>query len=355
MAIGSLFNLDPRMSQNIGNILGDLGYGLLQGKNLQQGLAMGAQRMGQMQPYRDEMQRIVAQDEKAATARNSTVSWLKSMAQNDPRFAQLAIGVESGAMDPNSAFATGIEWANPAAATPMSPLDQMRLKQMELDYQQDFAGPGAPDPTATVEGRTQLAQQHGLTGQAAQQFILTGKLPDSSGGSLPTSYREFQLAQQDPAYAAQLSSSTSKPPTDAQRRATQLASVVNPELKVVEENWDELANGWNQVGGANVGVGGVGIGTPGKMLTSSGYQRATNALNTIAQSYLYSVSGAAAPAEEVRKLVESVTPFFGEDETSRKDKKARVQQMVEAINLMTQTSPGMAPAGGAFTVLAVEE
>jgi hypothetical protein len=117
--------------------------------------------------------------------------------------------------------------------------------------------------------------------------------------------------------------STQAKTTEAQRRNQQLASVIQPELAAVEQNWSELASGANQAGGMIPGV--------GNALTSPGYQQASNSLATIAQSYLYSVSGAAATDAEVRKIVDSVTPKPFESQQSIDAKLARIRQMADAV------------------------
>ena len=144
--------------------------------------------------------------------------------------------------------------------------------------------------------------------------------------SMPTSYQEFLLAKENPEYGAQLNSSTSKPPTEGQRRNTQLATVAEPLLKTVEENWSSLTNPTDQAIGFNTPVG-----APGFAMTSPGFQKAQNAIRTIAQSYLYSVSGAAATDSETQKIVESVTPKFGESQASAEEKKKMLRRMVESI------------------------
>lgn len=176
------------------------------------------------------------------------------------------------------------------------------------------------------------------------------RTPESNTPSLPTSYQEWLLAQKDPAYGASLNSSTSRPPTEGQRRNQQLASVVEPQVQIIEENWKDLTDPGNQSIGFNTIAR-----APGFALTSPGYQRATNALKTIAQSYLYSVSGAAATDAETQKIVDSVTPKFGESEQSVNDKKALIRRMVESIKAAgggdAQASSVGAPAGNVDDIL----
>lgn len=183
--------------------------------------------------------------------------------------------------------------------------------------------------------------------EAVKPIEVNGQLVDPMTGQVIGDYRDANSGQPAPPSGYQWTPegtqafipggpadpSTPAKTTEATRRNQQLASVIQPELATVEANWEELSSGNNQA--ANAAPFGAGYG-----LTSPGYQQATSALNTIAQSYLYSVSGAAAPAEEVRKLVESVTPRPFESPQSIADKKERVRQMAAAV---VQAGSGAAP------------
>ena len=116
---------------------------------------------------------------------------------------------------------------------------------------------------------------------------------------------------------------TQKPPTEQRVRNDQLYSVIKPEAEIVEKNFDALTDLANQAAGV------LPVGS--EYLTSPEYQRATNSLQTIVQSYLYSVSGATANPGEVAKLVKVLTPVAGEAKESISDKRARVKTMVEAV------------------------
>lgn len=126
-------------------------------------------------------------------------------------------------------------------------------------------------------------------------------------------------------------------PTEAMNRNAGLYSVSNPELDIVAKTYGELSDPTNQILGKT--------GVPGNTIASPGFQRAKSAVETIAQSYLYSASGAAAPAEEVAKIVNSVTPVLGDKPPVVADKLARLQRLVAAIKLNAgSAAPTGAPA-----------
>jgi hypothetical protein len=111
-SIGGMFGLDPNMRRRIGNVLTDFGGGLLQGKNFQQGLGLGAQQMAQMQPYRDQQEQMVAQQETQATQTNATINWLKSKGYDD------LVAAVGGGLPIGDAWQEGLKRANPAPAAP---------------------------------------------------------------------------------------------------------------------------------------------------------------------------------------------------------------------------------------------
>jgi hypothetical protein len=110
--------------------------------------------------------------------------------------------------------------------------------------------------------------------------------------------------------------------TEGERRNRSLYSVVAPELQIVEENFDALADMWNQ-GASKLPM--------SDFATTPEYQMAANSLQTIVSSYLYSVSGATATPDEVKKQTAILTPKPGESEVSIASKKRRVRSMVDAI------------------------
>ncbi|MBX5206686.1 hypothetical protein [Rhizobium sp. NZLR11] len=131
----------------------------------------------------------------------------------------------------------------------------------------------------------------------------------------------------------------SKQLSESERKNQSLSSVIEPELKVVEDNYDALSDSKNQAYSR----------LPfSEFVTTPEYQKAANSLQTIVSSYLYSVSGATATPEEVRKQTDILTPRPGESKDSIANKKARVRTMVDAVrqagSLPALEAPASPPA-----------
>lgn len=110
--------------------------------------------------------------------------------------------------------------------------------------------------------------------------------------------------------------------TEAERKNQSLFSVIKPELKVVEDNYNALTDPNNQIYSK----------MPfSEFVTTPEYQQAANSLQTIVSSYLYSVSGATATPDEVRKQTDILTPRPGESKESIENKKRRIRTMVNAV------------------------
>lgn len=141
-----------------GDFLGDLGVGLLQGRNWKEGLQIAGQRTAQMEPQRQAQYQ-------AQTEKNATISFLKT------KRPDLIPYIEAG----------------------FSPQQMLKIA-----YDEEH-NPGTPeDPASTIVGRTGLAKQFGLTGAEAKSYVLTGKLPD--GGSLTTDQSNWEYAQSHPGF-----------------------------------------------------------------------------------------------------------------------------------------------------------
>ena len=301
------------------NLLGAIGAGLGQGQNIQSGLSAGIAAVPQAKALDYQATEKRKADAKVAAQTDAFKSWLST--KRPDLVPLLDAGVSSAELF-NQAMAPAGEQKNPYMSAGDGKFFNWQTGQF------------VNDPNA----------------QPAQ--------PD-----YPTSYDEFLLAQKDPAYAATLASGTSKPPTDADVRTQKLASVVQGDKALLLGDgtnkgiYDALADPWSQIVGADVGVGGVGIGKPGYALTSADFQSAQNALTNIAQSYLYAISGQAAPAGEVAKIVQSVTPVLGENKDSVANKKKRLASYIAAIEMSKQDVQGGAMGGGTsgeWTVLGVE-
>lgn len=285
------------------NTLMGFGAGLASGPTLGRGIAAGLQ--GAQQGSMTDTLFAQQAEEKAAEAErgNVTRSWLEQQG-----FTDLVPLVDAGQAD--------IAY-NEA------------LKRMQPGY-------GQAETVKPIEVNGQLVDP--MTGRVIGDY----RDPQAGFGNAPAGYQWNQDGTQSYIPGGPADPSTQAKTTEAQRRNQQLASVIQPELATVERNWDALADGGNQTWGSNPVTAGM---------TSPEYQQARNSLNVIAQSYLYSVSGAAATDAEVQKIVDSVTPKPFESPQSIAAKKARIQQMADAVIQAGGGAQQQAPGGQTSTGL----
>lgn len=278
--------------------------GLGQGKTFGQGLGNAA-LYAQAGGLQDDIARKDLEAEAKATEQtNATRSWLEQQGYTD-----LVPLVDAGQ--------AGLAYGE-------------ALKRMQPGYGQEAA-------IKPIEINGQLVDP--TTGKVMGDY----RDPQSGMGAAPSGYQWNPDGTQAYIPGGPADPSTPAKTTEATRRNQQLASVIQPELAAVEQNWAELASGQNQAGNMVPGI--------GNALTSPGYQQASNSLATIAQSYLYSVSGAAATDAEVRKIVDSVTPKPFESQQSINDKLARIRQMAAAVVEAGGGGQQQAPAGQTSTGL----
>ena len=179
--------------------------------------------------------------------------------------------------------------------------------------------------------KTLAATNAGRSPGTPQSYIIDGKqvfttpqdaLLRAQGGSAVTT-------------AAEGKPKTQVAKTVDQLKNEQLYDVVTPELKTLTKTWGELGSRQNHIfaaiGDAKVPFTNIGI--PKGSVTGTEYQMAETSLGVIAGSYIYSVSGATASPEEVKKIVSSLMPAFGEGDAQKKAKLSRVEKMVQAIGV----------------------
>jgi hypothetical protein len=139
-----------------GETLQDIGVGLTQSPTIWGGIGRAAQIGQEKQPYRDQQERIRKEDEakqKAIVEQQEKRSKYADTFQAMGASPMLIDLVRNGDADPVETY-----WE---LATPK----------------------GQVDPTTTVSGRATLAEQYGLSGNEARDFILGGKLPSGGDGT----------------------------------------------------------------------------------------------------------------------------------------------------------------------------
>lgn len=268
------------------------GFG--QGSNFGAGLgnaAIGAQRGSVADDFASQQK---AEEAKRQETLNQTIEYMRSKGYDD-----LIAGVESGGMDMGAAWTEALRRGQPQAAKP--PIEVGGVLVDPVTFQPIFDSRQPEKPPAAPSG---------------YQWN-----PDGSQSYVPG-------GPADPAFA------TPKPPTDAERRGAALTSVVDSDAALLLGDgtnpgvFEQLADSGDQFW--NAGVMGV---NPLKGVSSPEYQKATNAVENIAQSYLYAISGQAAPAAEVEKIVNSITPRPFENPAVLVEKKRRLGEYVDAIRM----------------------
>lgn len=160
-------------------------------------------------------------------------------------------------------------------------------------------------------------------------------VPSMSG--MPSSYQEYVLSQQDPGYAQfRATPAAPKPPTEAERKAGALTTVTQKDAGLLFGNntpenpgiFDALGGWGDSALQANIPFTNA---QPLAGLASSDFKVAKDAISNITQSYLYAMSGATAPPEEVRKIAEQVTPQPFDSPAQKQAKRDRLLAMYQAI------------------------
>lgn len=311
--------LNTGLGRNSNALIG-LGSGLLSAPTFSEGLARGGQGYAEGAKTDDAFATSQKAEAERQRSLNSTIEFMRQKGYGD-----LVSAVEGGGLDMGTAWGEALRRSAPKTG------EAFTLGAGEVRY-----GPNG-------------------------EMIAQG--PEKGMGDGPASYQEFLLGQQNPAYAASLAAknaATSKP-TDAQRRAGGLYSVVEPDAALLLGDgtptnpgiFENLGDGGSQVWSA--GIGGV---APFRGLASQEYQKATDAVTNIAQSYLYATSGASAPQSEVDKITTLLTPQWGDSEGKKAEKKRRLATYVEAIRRSSETgqivppvddaTSGVPAAGGNF-------
>lgn len=305
---------DPRFMRFGGEALQDLGYGLSRGTNFGQALGYATQRTQDIQPQRDAYEKTQAE----AAERQQKITDAAALKDKYSQFfidngrPDVAQGIADGIVEPGAAY---MDFIKPKEPTKLEFRDNGQGDILGLD-------PTTGRSTVAYDGQPERPEPgtgYRWKDDVSQEFI--------PGGSADPANKGTDLTQ-------------------AEQRNLQLATVIDPEIKTVEDNWGELTDPKNQMIGANTPAG-----SPGFAFTSPGYQQATNALQTVIASYLYSVSGATATDAEIKRQMDILTPKFGESKASADQKKARIRVMADAVK--AAAGGGMA-SGGDYEVVGVE-
>lgn len=375
------------------NMLGTIGTGLMQGQNIQHGLQIAGGGLPQANQFDLQQAEKLKADALTKSQMNATTAWLKQ------QFPDIAVMVEQGIISPGEAFKMAYEQKNAGAG------EGFTLAEGQTRYGPDgkpvaslpklmtnngiFEGTSLDAQAMNILGNTNadknsdaykwaywyLMQPKPSMTQTAQGMVpvmIQPTLPPGISSPYP-SVPETQPAETPPQSTSMGASSTpgitvgqpipgtAPKPNEQEQRLKRLSTAIVGDVQVLFGNdqggkglFDALSDPVSQVAAASIG--GV---QPGYALSSPEYQQASAAISNIAQTYLYATSGAAAPAAEVDKIVQSITPRLGESVESVNLKKQRLLNYIRAINSAEQggiPAPSLpSPTGsGGFKIIGVE-
>lgn len=326
--------LDPNRNKVTGFFGGMVGggndpRGTLQGaiNGLQGGVAPDNAFVQQQQLQAEKSAAVKAEQDKQA----AQIAWLRQNGQN-----QYADMLEAGFLAP-----TDVGKQLTAPATPVN--DPASIAEYKFYANQELQAGRKPKSFAEWQ-----------TGDV-KPLVVNDQIVDPATGNVLGDYRNPEKPSAAPAGyrpgangglefipGGPADPATAGKTTEATRRNQQLAKVMVPEAQALlgsagaPGTFDALTDPKNMAAGSNSLTYG---------LASPEYQQAQNSLKTIIASYLYSVSGATANPGEVETQASVLTPKFGESQASIDAKKARIQQMVQAVVDAAQGTnipPGMA-------------
>jgi hypothetical protein len=406
--------------QNNQNAFGALGAGLMSGQPLRDAFSQGAQ--GFVAGRQVDKKLLEEAQKKAALAKFLAGSKLspeaQALATADPEIGQsLAINQLAPKSDTfgvvgenadgskqygfiNSASHSVTPFGNPSSAAaapyPGKTVDAAALNRMvqsgQMTQQQaDMWAAGRPLMTPdgpvymTPEAFTRGAQPGGQTNTAptpqatGNPAPATGAQPSpaqptvpqvnanpaASGDAVPgiDAPLAWEVQKQRAATPGMvpLGGAQTKAPTESVMRNRQIYLGIARDAKDLDSTFNALQDerDW---GASQVPL-------IGNYATSGKFQQAQKSVENIVQNYLYSLSGASAPAEEVRKRADAVTPRPGDKPRTVAAKKQRLKDMVASVYSAAnggQGTPGLdsaplpedaptpgAPTGGA-RIISVE-
>lgn len=249
-----------------------------------------------------------------------------------------SVGKDSALYDPATKT-----WITPPRTESGGPFEGTSVEAQSLNHlvktgqlTQDQAAQLGAGKTITnpADGSITFLTPQGVFGQPANGGPPQPLTPQPGGGGEAT---PAPNASGRPGIIPLTEGKPGKLATEGERRNRSLYSVVEPELKIVEENFDALSDLKNQAYSR----------LPfSEYATTPEYQQAANSLQTIVSSYLYSVSGATATPDEVKKQTDILTPRPGESKPSIESKKRRVRAMVDSIRQSGGQWEPSRPGGG---------
>lgn len=256
------------------------------------------------------------EQQKREQAVNQTSQWVRQMAQqnSDPRWAALATGLESGAIDPNTAFSQALGLMQPPEAPEMTADQRNWLFAQQNPEFAEFLGIGANGMTDTQRNLAWRAQQAGLVPGSPewQEFMLTG---GSSGTSLSVS----------PDGTVQFVQGAGRPLTEQQSKDAVYATRAAGALPIVDQFGNELTNWMARTADGDP------TGLARGMFQSPEFQQAQQAGLEFLQAILRKDTGAAITSQEQEEYGRVYLPQPGDTPEVLAQKQASRQRALWAL------------------------
>jgi len=210
--------------------------------------------------------------------------------------------------------------------------DRRKLNAAIQGLMDDTSGTGLLAKASPAERAYLLASPPTLSKVMADQMSPpSAGVTINTGGNLPTGYRFID--PNNPSAGAERIEGVHG--SEAEQKSEALLTMVEPDYQTALSTFSSLSNPADLA--ASYG------GNIGRYFQSADYQVATDAITNIAQSYLYSASGQAAPDAEVRRMAGLVTPTLTDKPEAIAMKKQRLGAMVQAIRAKTGAPPLVSP------------
>jgi hypothetical protein len=210
--------------------------------------------------------------------------------------------------------------------------DRRKLNEAIQGLMDDTSGTGLLAKASPAERAYLLASPPTLSKVMADQMSPpSAGVTINTGGNLPTGYRFID--PNNPSAGAERIEGVHG--SEAEQKSEALLTMVEPDYQTALSTFSSLSNPADLA--ASYG------GNIGRYFQSADYQVATDAITNIAQSYLYSASGQAAPDAEVRRMAGLVTPTLTDKPEAIAMKKQRLGAMVQAIRAKTGAPPLVSP------------
>lgn len=294
-------------SSNRGAISGAFGGMAANPMNPWAGFAHGGQVGGQLDLQSAEAQR---QEQEQATAKNSTLEWLRSRGYDD-----LVAGVEGGGLDMGTAWGEALRRGQPQTAEMTADMRNWNYAQQNPQFAKFLGIGNGPELTDTQRNLMFRAEQAGLQPGTPEyeQFMLSGGAGGTSLNVDPTT-GTVSFTQ---GYSA-------KPLTEQQSKDTVYAVRAEGALPIIDQYGTALTNPLERaVEGDPTGL--------ARGMQSPEFQQAQQAGKEFLQAVLRKDTGAAITPQETAEYGTVYLPVPGDSPTILEQKRISRARALEAM------------------------